>query len=51
MFVGQKGPYFMRINSDNIQGDEFELSPGKFNAGQEYKLDKEITDVGVISKI
>ena len=41
----------MRINSDNIQGDEFELNPSKFNKGQEFKLDKEITDVGVISKV
>jgi len=32
-FTGKKGPFFMKINSDEIEGSEFILNSEKFTAG------------------
>jgi len=32
-FVGKKGPYYMKISSDTMEGEEFELSAKPLVAG------------------
>ena len=33
-FVGKKGPYYMTVSSETMQGEEFELSSKPLVAGQ-----------------
>lgn len=41
----------MKLASDQMEGEEFELNPKNFIAGQEFKATKEVANVGDISNI
>jgi len=41
----------MTISSDSMQGEEFELTSKPMVAGQQFSVNKEVVQVGEVSKL
>jgi hypothetical protein len=39
---GLKGPFYLKLNSKEVEGEEFELKSDNFGPLETYKVEKEV---------